>query len=125
MAFKMEVESGADVVVVRCAGRLVRGEPICELKRAVTSNPEARIVLLDLSDVEIMDGGGLGTLVMLRRWTWENGIQLKLVSPSHLVRELLDRTHLAPLFDISNVGDVLAILGCQHQPAQYRYAAAS
>jgi anti-anti-sigma factor len=95
------------------------------LKDAVIAQKNARIVILDLSDVEILDGGGLGMLVFLRRWTKDNAIQLKLVNPSNLVRELLERTRLAQVFDISSVGDALAILGCEQYERQSGYAAAS
>ena len=124
MPLRMDVSQSEDVTVLRCAGRIVRGGPVAVLKDAVISQKNARIVILDLSDVEILDGGGLGMLVFLRRWTKENAIQLKLVNPSNFVREMLERTHLAQVFDISSVGDALAILGCEHY-RQSGYAAAS
>jgi len=43
---------------------------------------QPRVVVLDLSAVEMLDGGGLGMLVFLHRWTRDNAIQLKLVNPS-------------------------------------------
>jgi anti-anti-sigma factor len=114
MPLRVEVQHAQDVTVLRCSGRILRGDPVCVLKDTVIAQRNARIVILDLSDVEILDGGGLGMLVFLQRWTKENGIQLKLVNPSDLVREMLDRTHLTEVFDISSVGDALEILGCQH-----------
>ena len=114
MPLRIDLSQSEDVTVLRCAGRIVRGGPLAVLKDAVISQKKARIVILDLSDVEILDGGGLGMLVFLRRWTKENDIQLKLVNPSHLVREMLERTRLAEVFDISSVEDALAILGCEH-----------
>jgi anti-anti-sigma factor len=126
MTLKVEVQHTGDVAVVNCAGRIVRGDASCGLKAAVMSQRGARIVVLDLSDVEMVDGGGLGMLVFLRRWTREKGMQMKLVNPSHLVRELLERTHLTRIFDISSVEDALAILGCEHHMReQFRYAMAS
>ena len=120
MNFRVDVQHSEDVTILRCTGRIVRGGPICVLKDAVVSQKNARIVILDLSDVEMLDGGGLGTLVFLRRWTTDNGIQLKLVNPSRMVREMFERTHLTDVFDISSVGDALEILGCH----QYRAARA-
>ena len=124
MPLRVDVSQIEDVTVLRCSGRILRGGPVAVLKDAVISQTNARIVILDLSEVEILDGGGLGMLVFLRRWTKENGIQLKLVNPSHLVREMLERTRLAEVFDISSVEDALAILGCEHQ-RHSGYAAAS
>ena len=126
MTLRTEVQHTGDVAVVNCAGRIVRGDAACNLKTAVMSQRGARIVVLDLSDVEMVDGGGLGMLVFLRRWTSENGMQMKLVNPSHLVRELLERTQLTRIFDISSVEDALVILGCEHHMREhFRYAMAS
>jgi len=92
MSLRVDVQQSEDVTVLRLAGRIVRGSAVCVLKDAVISQKNMRIVILDLSEVENLDGGGLGMLVFLRRWTQENGIQLKLVNPSHLVREMLEFT---------------------------------
>ena len=127
MPLRVDVQQSEDVAIVRCTGRIVRGGPVCALKDAVISQRNARIVILDLSEVEILDGGGLGMLVFLRRWTTENGIQLKLVNPAPFVREMMERTQLTHLFDISSMGDALEILGCQHyrqSRQQSDYAAA-
>jgi anti-anti-sigma factor len=67
-------------------------------------------VVLDLTEVEMLDGGGLGMLVFLHRWTRDHGIQLKLVNPSNFVREMLDRTRLTCVFNISSIDDVVEIL---------------
>jgi anti-anti-sigma factor len=103
-------KQAGDVVILQCAGRIVRGEAIHFLKDAVTSLNQPRMVVLDLTDVEMMDGGGLGMLVFLHRWTRDNGIQLKLVDPSTFVREMLDRTRLSCVLNISSVDDVVDIL---------------
>ena len=97
-------------------GRLVRGVEVCTLRNSVVSQKTTRIVVLDLSQVEFMDAGGLNALVSLHHWTRNRGIQLKLVNPSHLVLEMLTRTRLNRVFDISSLHDVLTILGgdCHH-----------
>jgi anti-anti-sigma factor len=110
MSFKIKSEQAGDVAVLQCAGRIVRGEAIHSLKHAVTSLKQPRVVVLDLTDVEVLDGGGLGTLVFLHRWTRDNGIQMKIVNPSTFVREMLDRTRLSCVFNISSVEDAVEIL---------------
>ena len=110
MQFEIRSEKTGDVAILQCRGRLVRGEAIYTLREAVTSHPDARIVVLDLSGVSSMDGGGLGMLSLVHRWTWDRGTTLKLVNPSPFVRELLDRTRLACIFDISSVDDAVEIL---------------
>ncbi|HZQ22778.1 MAG TPA: STAS domain-containing protein [Terriglobales bacterium] len=126
MQLLLDVQHTGDVAVVNCAGRIVRGDATCALKEAVLSQRDSRVIVLDLSEVEMIDGGGLGALVFLRRWTKDKGVQLKLVNPSNLIRELLERTRLTQIFDISSVDDALTILGCERQVrTEFHYATAS
>jgi len=108
----VDVEKTGDVAVVRCMGRIVRGEEVWTLRNAVVSGTGTRIVVLDLEAVEAMDGGGLSALVSLRHWTRSRGIQLKLVNPSRFVMEVLECTGLDGVFDISSLHDALVVLGC-------------
>jgi anti-anti-sigma factor len=110
MSLHIKREQTGDVAVLQCAGRIVRGEALHFLKDAVTGLSRPRVVVLDLTEVEMLDGGGLGMLVFLHRWTRDHGIQLKLVNPSNFVREMLDRTRLTCVFNISSIDDVVEIL---------------
>jgi len=106
----IDTEKTSDVVVVHCAGRLVRGEEVCTLKNAVVSQKTTRIVVVDLSQLDFMDVGGLNALVSLHHWTRNHGIQLKLT-----------RTGLNHVFDISSLQEVLVVLGGDHRH-QPKYA---
>jgi anti-anti-sigma factor len=110
MSFHIRSRQADDVAVLQCSGRIVRGEAIHFLKDAVISLKQPRVVVLDLSEVEMLDGGGLGLLVFLHRWTRERNIQLKLVNPTSFIREMLDRTRLNCVFNISSVEDAVEIL---------------
>jgi len=118
----IDVEKASDVAVVHCGGRLVRGAEVATLRNAVVSEKTARIMVLDLSQLEFMDGGGLNALVSLHHWTRNHGVQLKLVNPSRFVNEMLTRTRLNHVFEISSLHDALRVLGggeCYHS----KYAA--
>ena len=110
MSLNIRREQTGDVAVLQCAGRVVRGEALHFLKDAATGLKKPRVIVLGLSEVEMLDGGGLGMLVFLHRWTRERCIQLKLVNPSDFVREMLDRTRLSCVFNISSIEDVVEIL---------------
>jgi anti-anti-sigma factor len=110
MSLHIKREQTGDVALLQCAGRIVHGEALHFLKDAVTGLSRPRVVVLDLTEVEMLDGGGLGMLVFLHRWTRDHGIQLKLVNPSNFVREMLDRTRLTCVFNISSMDDVVEIL---------------
>jgi len=105
-------ERAGDVVVIKCAGRIVRGQEAV-LRNAVLKEKLARVVVADLSEVESIDAGGLTLLVDLHRWTEDNRSHLKLVNPRPFVHEMLTRTHLSCVFDISSFHDALAVLGCE------------
>jgi anti-anti-sigma regulatory factor len=74
------VESIGELAVVECEGRIVQREAAVKLRKAVTSQTDARIVVLELSEVHAIEGGGLGTLVFLRRWALEHNILLAIQS---------------------------------------------
>jgi anti-anti-sigma factor len=109
-------ERAGDVAIIKCAGRIVRGHESI-LNTAVLAQKSARMIMLDLSDIETLDAGGLNLLVSLHRWSGSNNIHLKLVNPRPFVYEMLTRTHLDCILDISRFDHALAVLGCECQPA--------
>jgi anti-anti-sigma factor len=122
----IDVEKTGDVAIVRCSGRIVRGEEVFTLRDAVVSEKNTRMVVLDLSEVETLDAGGLTALVSLHHWARSRGIQLKLVNPSHFVDEVLERTGLNHVLEVSSFRDALVVLSgvdCEHAHHP-RYAAA-
>jgi len=119
----IDVEKTGDVAVVRCVGRIVRGAGIRTLRNAVFSEKNIRIVVIDLSDVEMLDAGGLTALISMHQWAQSRNVQLKLVNPSHFVNEVLALTGLNHVFEISRFEHALFVLSapdCRHS----RYAAA-
>jgi anti-anti-sigma factor len=117
----IEVKKTGDVAVVRCTGRIVRGAEVRTLRNAVFAEKDIRVVVIDLSDVETLDAGGLTALLSLQQWAQSRKVQLKLVNPSHFVNEILTRTGLDHVFDISTFEHALFVLSaadCRHS----RYA---
>jgi len=113
----IDVEKTGDVAVVRCVGRIVRGAEVCTLRNAVFAEKDIRIVVIDLSDVDMLDAGGLTALLALRQWAQSRKVQLKLVNPSHFVNEVLTRTGMDRVFDISSFEHALFVLSaaeCSH-----------
>jgi len=84
----------ADIVVLRCHGRIVRGAESALLCAAVQYHE--REVVLDLSGVSTIDAAGIGALVSLQA----AGIYLKLVNPTGSVREVLKLTGMETVFEI-------------------------
>jgi anti-anti-sigma factor len=116
----VKTERAGDVVIVKCVGRIVRGQE-SSLRNAVLTEKLARIIVLDVSDVEALDAGGLNLLLSLHRWTESNRVHLKLVNPRPFVQQIFARTHLDGVFDISSLDHALAVLGdCEHRRAENR-----
>ena len=113
MELQYQIERVEDVAVVRCSGRMVRGAKLDEFRRRIEQLDSLRVLVLDLSDIQQLDAGGLGTLLLVRRWTAQNSARLKLVDPPVFFRRLLEATHLTSVFEISSLKDALSIL----QPA--------
>jgi anti-anti-sigma regulatory factor len=87
--FGAKVIKIADGVLVHCKGRLVRSEAAFKLRDLVTAQAASglRTIILDVSELEALEGGGLGMVVFLQRWAQDNGVQLKLTQPPDRVWE--------------------------------------
>ena len=79
--FNLTVQKIGRLAVVHCVGRIVRSDAAFRLRHAVRQQTAARTILLDLSGVEALEGGGLGMLLFLHLWTRNHGIQLKVMNP--------------------------------------------
>jgi anti-anti-sigma regulatory factor len=97
--------------IVECIGRLVRSEAAFSLRRAVTSLEGARIIVLDLSEVSALEGGGLGMLIFLERWAHDRQIQFKLFNPRKSVWDRLELVRSIRPFDIVPLDEMIALLG--------------
>jgi anti-anti-sigma factor len=104
----VHIEKIRDVAVVQCEGRIVRSDAAFQLRDAVTKQIDARVILLDLSDVETLGGGGLGMLVFLQQWSRKYGIDLKLFDPTDAVRRSLER--VSSEFEIASTEEILSLL---------------
>jgi len=109
MSFHIEKKQTGDVAVLQCAGKMVRAAALRLLKDAVTGMSQLRVIVLDLSDVTMVGARGLGTLVSLHNWAGASGIQLKLVNPSKVMREMLELTGLTSVLQVSSLDEVIQI----------------
>ena len=117
----VHIEKIGDLTVVECEGRIVRSEAAFRLRRAVVSQTEARIIVLDLSEVSAVAGGGLGMLVLLQRWAQDHDIRFKLFNPRQAVSDKLEHASSLRKFDIATLDEMVALLAV----ANSRYARAA
>ena len=117
---KVNIENIGDLAIVQCEGRIVQSDAAFTLRDAVTSQRDARTVVVELSDVNAVEGGGLGMFVFLQRWAHERDIRLKLFNPSKSVQERLKKASSMSEFDVPTLDEMMALLA----EADPRYAAA-
>jgi anti-anti-sigma factor len=96
-----ETRSYGDVAVLDCSGRLVYREEaqalcdrVAELLRAYRS------VVVNLGGVNVMDGAGLGSLVLCVETAHETGRNVTWYGLQGNVRKLVDLTRLSRVLDV-------------------------
>jgi anti-anti-sigma factor len=92
-----------DAIEVLCLeGRIVNGET--EMLRSVVqlADDDTRDVILDLSNVSIVDAHGLGVLLQLREQTNARGMHFELRNVSKPLYRLFEITRLNTVFEINS-----------------------
>ena len=107
----IRVERIGRMAVVECEGRIVQSESAFQLRDTVISQGEARIIVLDLSELRAIEGGGLGMLQFLQRWAHDHDIRLKLFNPTLSVLSRLESTRSMAEFDIATLDEMMALVG--------------
>jgi anti-anti-sigma regulatory factor len=106
----IHVDRVGEVTVVECEGRIVSSAAAFELRNAVTRQTDARVVILDFSELEALGGGAVGMLAFLQRWASQHHIRLKLFNPSRALLERLENTTSIPAFEFATIDEVIAYL---------------
>jgi anti-anti-sigma regulatory factor len=115
------IENVGSLAVIECEGRIVQSDAVLKLRDAVTSQTEARFVVIDLSEVRAIEAGGVGMLIFLKWWTQHHGIRFKLFNPSSVVRNKLEYVNSMSEFDIASLDEMMALLA--HEDSRYALAA--
>ena len=90
------------VEILSLEGQIVNGDTET-LRSAVELASDARDIVLDLSNVSLVDAHGLGVLLQLREQTLENGIHFKLMNANERVSRVFQITRLNTVFDFNYV----------------------
>jgi anti-anti-sigma regulatory factor len=106
----VHIENIGEMAIIECEGRIVRSEAAFKLREALNLQSDARIIVLDLSEVYAIEGGGLGMLVFLQRWAQDHDIRLKLFNPRQSVRDRLEQASSMGEFDIVTLDEMMALL---------------
>jgi anti-sigma B factor antagonist len=95
----METDISGDVVILYCSGRLVFGDETAAFRERIRNiRLGTQQIVVNLSRIEYIDSGGLGTLVASLASTRNKHGEIKLVRPNQSVAELLRLTRLDTVF---------------------------
>ena len=101
MQLKLSTRSADDVLIVDANGRIIFGEETSLLRDTMKKMlSENKQIILNLSGVNYIDSGGLGTLVALYTTARNAGSSLKLANLTQRIGDLLQVTKLLTVFDV-------------------------
>lgn len=109
------VENIGDMAIIECQGRIVQSDAAFKLRKAILSQVNSRVIVIDLTDVHAIEGGGLGMLSALQKWAENQHIQLKLFNPTSSVKNRLEH-HDPVKFQIAAFGEMMTLLASAEMP---------
>ena len=108
---KVSVNHVGNAAILKCEGRIVRGEESRLLCAAVGSSE----AIFDLGAVEAIDAAGVGMLVSLQA----AGVYLTLLNPNESVSAVLQLTGLDTVFDLrrgETLSEILELIELKSKP---------
>lgn len=104
MSLKFKTRQVDGVSIMDLSGRITLGEGSVTLRDAVRDvlSKGSSKILLNLGDVDYIDSSGLGELVSAYTAVKTSGGEMKLLSLTKKVKDLLQITKLYTVFDVSD-----------------------
>ena len=96
---KVHAKKSDSVEILCLEGQIVNGDTE-GLRSAVELTSAASDVILDLSNVNIVDAHGLGVLLQLREQTLANGTHFELMNVNENLSRVFEITRLDTVFEI-------------------------
>jgi anti-sigma B factor antagonist len=98
---KIELRTIGDVRILDCSGKITLGEGTMSIRNTVRDvlHAGAKKIVLNLGNTNYIDSSGVGELVSTYTSVVNGGGQLKLLSLTKRIQELLTITKLLTVFD--------------------------
>ena len=96
---KVHAKKSDSVETLCLEGQIINGDT-ATLRRAVQFASDASEIILDLSNVNLVDAHGLGVLLQLRAQTLANGIHFELMNVNESLARVFEITKLNTVFEI-------------------------
>jgi anti-sigma B factor antagonist len=99
---KIEMRTVGDVRILDCSGKITLGEGTMTVRNTVRDilKDNGKKIILNLANVNYIDSSGIGELVSTYTTVTNNGGQLKLLSLTKKINELLQITKLLTVFQV-------------------------
>lgn len=97
---KVHAKKSNSVEVLCLEGKIVNGDTEI-LRGAMQSVCDASDIILDLSNVTLVDAHGLGVLLQLREQALTNGIHFELINMNESLSRVFEITRLNTVFEIN------------------------
>jgi anti-sigma B factor antagonist len=99
---KIEIRTVGDIRILDCSGKITLGEGTMAVRNAVRDilKENGKKIILNLADVNYIDSSGIGELVSTYTTVTNSGGQLKLLSLTKKIQELLAITKLLTVFQV-------------------------
>jgi anti-sigma B factor antagonist len=89
------------IEILSLEGKIVNGDTET-LRRAVQLTPDTSGIILDLSNVTLLDAHGLGVLLQLREQALAKGVHFKLMNVNERLSRVFKITRLNTVFEINS-----------------------
>ena len=96
---KVHAKKSDSVEILCLEGQIINGDTEA-LRRAVALAPDASDIILDLSNVTLVDAHGLGVLLQVREQALASGIHLELINVNEKLSRVFEITRLDTVFEI-------------------------
>jgi anti-sigma B factor antagonist len=99
---KIEMRTIGDVRILDCSGKITLGEGTMAVRNTVLDilKDGGKKIIVNLADVNYIDSSGIGELVRTYITVSSGGGQLKLLSLTKKIQELLQITKLLTVFQV-------------------------
>jgi len=106
---RISTENIGDMVVIECEGKISHNDAFA-LRDTVLAQDIVHVLVLDLSEVNAVEGAGLDIMVSLQYWAQRHNIQFKVFNPSYSVRYRLEQARSMHAFEIASLPEVMGLL---------------
>ena len=99
---KIEMRTIGDIRILDCSGKITLGEGTMAVRNTVRDilKDNGKKIILNLANVNYIDSSGIGELVSTYTTVTNSGGQLKLLSLTKKIHELLQITKLLTVFQV-------------------------